>query len=151
MDVDALVEEIRRTTAAGGDVEEQAAQIAQLVRTRTGRRWVGIYRVTRTDVENLAWSGPAPPAHPTFAIGDGLTSAAIATRRAVVSNDVASDSRYLTNQESTGSELIVPVLDGDGIAVGTLDIEAAERDAFDEQDVAFFERLAAALAGLFRV
>ena len=39
----------------------------------TGRRWVGVYEVTPTEVVNLAWSGPAPPAHPTFPAAQGLT------------------------------------------------------------------------------
>jgi GAF domain-containing protein len=143
-----LVEDVRR--AAGGDrpADERAARTAELIRTRTGRRWVGIYRVTGTEVRNLAWSGPEAPAHPNFPIEQGLTGTAIRSRSTVRSNDVASDSRYLTNQESTGSEMIVPVLLG-GTVVGTLDIEDPATDAFDEKDQAFFEDLAAALAGLY--
>ena len=41
--------------------EERAQRIADLVRDATGRRWVGIYDVTPTEVVNLAWSGPALP------------------------------------------------------------------------------------------
>jgi putative methionine-R-sulfoxide reductase with GAF domain len=65
-----------------------------------------------------------------------------------LSNEVANDSRYLTNQESTGSELIVPVL-LDGRVVGTLDIEDPAMDAFDEKDQASFQDLAAALTCLY--
>ena len=70
-------------------------------------------------------------------------------RSTVVSNDVASDPRYLTNQESTGSELIVPVL-VDGAVAGTLDVEDEAKGAFDEDDRELFERLAAALTDLYR-
>jgi predicted nucleic acid-binding Zn ribbon protein len=41
---------------------ERAQRIADLIRAATGRRWVGVYEVTPTEVVNLAWSGPAPPA-----------------------------------------------------------------------------------------
>jgi len=51
---------------------------------------------------------------------------------------------YLTNQESTGSELIVPVV-REGAVVGTLDIEDARTGAFDGNDQVLFEQLAAAL------
>ena len=61
----------------------------------------------------------------------------------------ANDRRYLTNQESTGSELIVPVLDG-GAVVGTLDIEDERTGAFTADDQALFEDLADALRALYR-
>jgi putative methionine-R-sulfoxide reductase with GAF domain len=68
----------------------------------TRRRWVGIYRVIEGQVENLAWSGVGPPAYPSFSVESGVTAAAIREARTVVSNDVAADARYLTNQETTG-------------------------------------------------
>ena len=144
-----LVEDVRRETATDAPVEVRARNAAELIRSRTGRRWVGIYRVTADEVRNLAWSGPAAPAYPNFPIERGLTGAAIRSRETVLSNDVANDARYLTNQDSTGSELIVPVL-RDGRVVGTLDIEDARTDAFDQDDQALFEELAAALPDLYR-
>jgi GAF domain-containing protein len=104
--------------------------------------------VTDTEVRNLAWSGPEAPAHPVFPIEQGLTGAAIRSRSTVLSNDVADDPRYLTNQQSTGSELIVPVLLGETV-VGTLDVEDPATDAFDEEDQALFEALATALTALY--
>jgi L-methionine (R)-S-oxide reductase len=145
-DVD-LAEEVRREANRGGTPEERARRAAEFIRTRTGRRWVGIYRVAG-EVRNLAWSGPAAPAYPNFPIEQGLTGAAIRSRSSVVSNDVANDPRYLTNQQSTGSELIVPTL-RDGTVVGTLDIEDPATDAFDDEDQTLFGLLAAALSDLY--
>jgi GAF domain-containing protein len=144
-----LAQDVRGVTREYASAEVRASIAAEMIRTRTGRRWVGIYRVTDDKVMNLAWSGPAPPAHPSFSVEQGLTGIAIRSGITVVSNDVASDPRYLTNQETTGSELIVPVL-SDGSIVGTLDIEDQRRDAFDERDQTLFERLAAALTDLYR-
>jgi L-methionine (R)-S-oxide reductase len=146
--MDGLVEDVRREAGADGTQQERAARAAELIRIRTGRRWVGIYRVTDTEVQNLAWVGRAPPAYPTFPVDRGLTGDAIRTGATVVSNDVANDPRYLTNQDSTGSELIVPVLDA-GRVVGTLDVEDASVDAFSEDDQTLFERVAAALVELY--
>lgn len=134
--------------ATTGSVEERAAGAAHLIRERTGHRWVGIYRVTDTDVRNLAWSGPAGPAYPNFPIEQGLTGAAIRSAASVLSNDVANDPRYLTNQTTTGSELIVPIL-ADGQVVGTLDVEDATTNAFDENGQVRFEEIATALVELF--
>jgi putative methionine-R-sulfoxide reductase with GAF domain len=144
-----LVEDVRHEAAADAPAGTRARRAAELIRARTCRRWVGIYRVTTDEVKNLAWSGPAAPAHPNFPIDRGLTGAAIRSRTTVLSNDVANDPRYLTNQESTGSELIVPVL-RDGRVVGTLDIEDARTNAFNKDDQAFFEELATAVSDLYR-
>lgn len=57
------------------------------------------------------------------------------------------DPRYLTNQEDTGSKLIVPILAG-GAVVGTLDVESAAIGAFDSPEVARYENLAQALQPL---
>jgi L-methionine (R)-S-oxide reductase len=143
-----LIERVHREARGAAPVEARAMSVAELIRTATGRRWVGIYRVRGGEVRNLAWSGPAAPAYPNFPITQGLTGAAIRSRKSVVSNDVASDSRYLTNQDTTGSELIVPVVDGDAV-IGTLDIEDESTGAFTEEDVARFEELAVALDQLY--
>jgi putative methionine-R-sulfoxide reductase with GAF domain len=143
-----LVEAVRREADTEGEQSERAQRIAELIRSRTGRRWIGIYRVTDTEVSNLAWSGIGAPAHPTFPIDRGLTGVAIAARSTVVSNDVRSDARYLTNQDSTGSELIVPVL-VDSTVVGTLDVEDGSTDAFSPEDRELFEALATALSDLY--
>jgi hypothetical protein len=44
---------------AGGDApfEQGALRIAELVRTHTGRRWVGVYRIDGGEVVNLANPG----------------------------------------------------------------------------------------------
>jgi L-methionine (R)-S-oxide reductase len=128
--------------------DERAQELAELIRAGTNRRWVGIYEVTPTEVANLAWSGPAPPAYPRFAVDSGLTGAAISTRETVVSNDVARDPRYLTALDSTGSELIVPVVLGDRV-VGTLDVEDEATGAFADEDRRRFELVARELTRLF--
>lgn len=143
-----LIANVRQEAAAGGGVEERAFRITELIVAATGRRWVGIYRLADGEVLNLAWSGVGPPAFPSFSVGHGLTGAAIRSRSIVISNDVASDPRYLTNQDSTGSELIAPVLVA-GKVVGTLDVEEAEPGAFHEEDRVLFEALAVALRQLY--
>jgi L-methionine (R)-S-oxide reductase len=127
---------------------ERARRIADLIRSATGRRWVGVYEVSATEVVNLAWSGPAPPAYSRFPVERGLTGAAISARETVVSNDVARDPRYLTALASTGSEMIVPVIAGDRV-VGTLDIEDERTAAFSGGDCRLFERVAGELGALY--
>jgi putative methionine-R-sulfoxide reductase with GAF domain len=147
-----MADELREAVRVAGELrlprDERAQRIADLIRTSTDRRWVGIYEVTPTEVVNLAWSGPAPPAHHRFPAERGLTGAAIKARETVVSNDVARDPRYLTALASTGSELIVPVIVRDEV-VGTLDVEDESTDAFSDDDRRLFERVAGEMGPLY--
>jgi L-methionine (R)-S-oxide reductase len=128
---------------------DKAVRVAALIR-ETGRyRWVGLYAVADQEITVIGWSGPGGPAHPRFPVSQGLSGTAVATKRAVVVNDVTADPRYLTAFASTLSEAIIPVLNPDtGTVVGTLDVESGERDAFTDADRQALERCAAALAGL---
>jgi putative methionine-R-sulfoxide reductase with GAF domain len=145
---DELHEPVRAAAEPRLPRDERAQRIADLVRAATRRRWVGVYEVTAAEVVNLAWSGPAPPAHPRFPAERGLTGAAISARETVVSNDVAHDPRYFTALVSTGSEMIVPVIVDDRV-VETLDVEDESVDAFDDDDRLLFERVAGEMGPLY--
>jgi L-methionine (R)-S-oxide reductase len=138
--------------ALAGDLgrAEKAVRVAALIRQAGGYRWVGLYAVTDHEIAAVGWSGPGEPAHPRFPVTQGLSGAAVASKRAVVVGDVTADPRYLTALLSTRSEAIVPVVDpATGTVVGTLDVESTERDAFTDADQRALERCAAALTGLF--
>ena len=125
-----------------GSRSAAAERFAARVRESGGYRWVGLYDVTPDEVILLAFSGDAPPAHTRFRPDAGLSGAAIRTSQPVVANDVSRDPRYLTAFASTGSEIVVPIVDRRGHTVGTLDVESPSRDAFGPADV---ERLKAAV------
>ncbi len=57
---------VTAAVAAPGSRSERARAAAELIRNSTAERWVGMYTVTDTTVVNEAWSGPAPPAFPSF-------------------------------------------------------------------------------------
>ena len=129
---------------------DKAVRIAALIREAGRYRWVGLYAVSDQEITVIGWSGPGAPAHPRFPVTQGLSGAAVATRRAVVVNDVTADPRYLTAFANTLSEAIVPVVDpGTGTVVGTPDVKSRERDAFTDADRRALEGCAAALRGLF--
>jgi GAF domain-containing protein len=143
-----LVTQIAAIVGGPASRSERAQAAADLIRHASVHRWVGIYTVTDASVDNEAWSGPAPPAFPTFSRDRGLTAHALRTRSVALSNDVARDPRYLANQDDSGSELIVPVI-RDGHVVGTLDVESDEVGAFDGELIAHHERCAEALSALW--
>jgi L-amino acid N-acyltransferase YncA/putative methionine-R-sulfoxide reductase with GAF domain len=125
-----------------------AARAADAIRARTGWRWVGIYTRAKGQIANEAWSGPAPPIHPNFPDTQGLTAGAVQTRQTVRCDQVANDPRYVTNRDSTGAAIIVPIV-LDGQVAGTLDIEGDSPFAFDENDQRLAEQLARRLLPLW--
>lgn len=130
--------------------EIRARRAAEIVRAARAYRWVGIYDVDDDRVELLGHTGEQAPVFVEFSAGEGLSGEAIRTRTTVVSNDVSTDPRYLTAFDSTGSEMIVPILGAEsGIAIGTLDVESDRVGAFSDEDRAFVERCAIALMPLF--
>lgn len=143
-----LCQQLREVAAKESSRQERAARIAQLLVERLDVRWAGIYTVFDGKVTNEAWHGPAAPAHPIFTVEQGLTGHAIRRREVVLSNDVAADERYLSNQPDSGSELIAPVI-VEGTVVGTLDVESEQTDAFRESDRQAFARLAGCLSDLW--
>jgi L-methionine (R)-S-oxide reductase len=150
MDWPRVLRGIDEVLASDLDRAGKAVRVAALIREAGGYRWVGLYEVTEREIAAIGWSGPGAPAHPRFPVTRGLSAAAVATRRAVVVNDVTADPRYLEAFPTTLSETIVPVLHpGTGAVVGTLDVESAERDAFTVADRQALEDCAAALRPLF--
>lgn len=146
---DDLVTAVREAAGAGLGRKERAARIAAVVRDHGRYRWVGVYEVTDTEVVLLAYAGPSAPAYPRFDRTQGLTASAVATGQTVVVDDVTSDPRYLTAFGSTRSEMIVPVLDGDGTVVGTIDIESERTAAFGSTERTLIEDCAKAVTALY--
>ena len=145
---DQVLQRIAAAVAMPAKRDERARAAADLIRHGTPHRWVGIYTVTNLSVVNEAWSGPGPPAFPTFARERGLTAHALRAQAPALSNDVTNDPRYLANQDDSGSELIIPVVH-DGRVVGTLDVESDEAGPFDGTSIAHLERCARALSALW--
>lgn len=131
-----LAKDLPRTT--------KAERIAQTIREEGAYRWVGVYDVDLDHglVSNVAWSGPAAPAYPTFPVTKGLTSRAIAEKKTINVGDVASDPGYLIALGTTRSEIIIPVVDVAGeCVVGTLDVESERPHAFSPESQTALEEV----------
>ena len=130
--------------------EVRARRAAELIRQARDYRWVGIYDVGDEEIELIGHTGPVAPVFVRFPVTQGLSGDVVRTRDTVVCNDVARDPRYLTAFDSTGSEMIVPVLGAEsGVVIGTLDVESDRVEAFDDEDRSFVETCAIALMPLY--
>ncbi len=143
-------DQIQTLLESPGDRTDKAKRIAEAIRIARDYRWIGIYTVEEKEIAVLAWSGTGTPAFPRFPVTHGLNGAAVSSRSTVVVDDVANDPRYLTTFGSTQSEIVVPVFNpATGTVVGTIDVESVEKQAFTDDDRAFLEECARAIARLW--
>ena len=138
------------TSLASRANESAWQEAAEVIRAAGSYRWVGLYEVTDTEVGAIAWTGTTAPAFLRFPRDKGLNGVAVATRDAVVSQDVAKDGRYLTAFATTGSEAIFPVLADAGPVIGTIDVESDRRNAFSQEDEQFLRACAIVLRPLWQ-
>jgi putative methionine-R-sulfoxide reductase with GAF domain len=142
--------QIRSIAMGGDDRAEKGKRLAELVRKLGDYRWVGVYDVGAESVSILSWTGDAVPERSSFPNTVGLTGAAIQVRRAAVSGDVRTDSRYFEVFESTLSEIVIPVLSpAGGHAIGTVQVESEKPDAFSAADQQMIEQCAQAALPLW--
>ncbi len=78
-------------------------------------------------------------------IGEGLVGSAVASGRPVLVGDVRSDPRYIDDYSATCSELAVPLRVGAQI-LGVLDVQSAQPDDFDDDDLFIMRTLADQIA-----
>jgi GAF domain-containing protein len=151
---------IRSVVTGRKDRTERAKQLAEAARSLRNHRWTGVYDIGKEMVSIIAYSsaahgcgvssGPGAPAYPTFPVTQGLTSAAIREKKAVVVGDVRTDPRYLTAFGNTLSEIIVPIIDPrSGTVVGTIDVESERPNAFSADDQKLLEECARAALPLW--
>ena len=144
------LERLAQLADDGGEHREVWQEAADLIRRAGDYRWVGLYEVTETEIGAIAWTGTVAPAFPRFPRDKGLNGAAVNTRDAVISQDVANDPRYLTAFETTGAEAIFPVLGDSGVVIGTIDVESDRPNAFSPEDEHFLRSCSTALKRLWR-
>jgi serine phosphatase RsbU (regulator of sigma subunit)/putative methionine-R-sulfoxide reductase with GAF domain len=77
--------------------------------------------------------------------GQGLVGSAVASGQPVLVGDVRSDARYIDDYSATRSELAVPLRVGEQI-LGVLDVQSAQPDDFDEDDLFVMRTLADQIA-----
>lgn len=146
-----VLDEMRNALEGVEDRKAKVERVADLIRSSGSHRWVGIYEVVGGEIAVIAWSGQAEPAHPRFPAGEGLCGAAVRSATTVVVGDVAKDPRYLTTFDNTRSEIVVPISDpATGTPLGVIDVESERLNAFKDDDRAFLEACACALARLWR-
>ena len=147
-----MVAELNAIAAQAGTAVELMSQVAEkLNRSLVRYNWVGFYTIEdRADGERILVRGPHAGTIATFLeipLSRGICGAAARTGETILLNDVAEDSRYLSSDLSTKSELVVPFL-VDGEVAGIMDVNSHFPQAFTDGDRMLCES-AAHLVGKF--
>lgn len=148
----AMVAELNSLAARAGTPAELMSQIAEkLNRSLVRYNWVGFYTIEeRAGGERILVRGPHAGTIATFLeipLSRGVCGAAATTGETILLNDVAEDSRYVSRDLSTKSELVTPVL-VDGDVAGIMDVNSHFPQAFTDDDRMLCES-AAHLVGKF--
>ncbi|MEZ4751395.1 MAG: GAF domain-containing protein [Bdellovibrionota bacterium] len=119
--------------------------IATLHEQNTHFDWTGIY-VLKGEALHLAAFRGSPSPHAIIPSANGICGAAVQENQTLNIPDVAADPRYLSCDFRTRSEIVVPIRDASGKAIGEIDIDSHLPAAFREQDARRLEELALELA-----
>ena len=119
------------------------ATMSALIHGAFRHLWTGFYRVVEPGA--LLRVGPYQGTLGCLeiAFGKGVCGTAAAERRTVIVADVNDFPGHIACDARSRSEIVVPIMDGSGILIAVLDIDAAQPSAFDEEDQRGLERIVA--------
>ena len=140
---------IARQTTAVVNLDELMDKFCRLILERFAVDHVAVLLDVEGRLQLRAHQGKLTAVVPqgtTLEVGAGLTSRALATGKAVLQNDVSSDTAYLPWFSETKSELSAPLLFF-GETLGALVLDSAKPHAFEPDDVQSIEAVADICAG----
>ncbi len=103
--------------------------------------WTGVYRVIGEDLVVGPYQGPLACA--VLERGLGVCRAAVERRGTIVVPDVHAFEGHIACDARSRSEIVVPLIDGDGTVLGVLDVDSDAPGAFGSVDAEGLERIAA--------
>lgn len=110
--------------------------------------WVGIYILGDDGVLALGPYRGNPTSSPRVQVDRGICGAAVRQKKTIVVPDVHADPRYLQCTFETKSEIVVPIIVGDGVK-GEIDVDSNKVNAFGDEDKSLLEEIASKLSPLF--
>lgn len=109
------------------------ATMSCIVHHGFGHLWTGFYRVVGPSLLRVGpYQGTLGCLEIPF--GRGVCGAAAAEKRAVVVADVEKFAGHITCDGRSKSEIVLPVLDGDGRLIAVFDVDSERLATFDDED-----------------
>jgi len=116
------------------------ATVSCLVHHAFGHLWTGFYRAVAPGLLRVGpYQGTLGCLE--IAVGRGVCGTAAAERRTVVVPDVHAFPGHIACDGRSRSEIVVPVVDGNGALLAVFDVDSEHLATFDDDDRAGLERL----------
>jgi L-methionine (R)-S-oxide reductase len=139
---DALVRDLSHLLEGERDPVANAAQTAALIwHALPDLNWAGFYFFDGAELVVGPFQGL--PACTRIALDRGVCGAAASRRESIVVPDVEAFPGHIACDSRSRSELVVPIVGGDGALRGVLDMDSPNPARFDEADREGVERLVA--------
>ena len=136
-----LLAQARALVAGEPDRIANAANLSALVyHSLPALNWVGFYFFDGTELVVGPFQGL--PACVRIGLGKGVCGTAAATRQIQRVDDVHDFAGHIACDSASNSEVVVPLVAGDGSLIGVFDIDSPELARFDEDDQAGLEAIA---------
>ncbi|MFN6964712.1 MAG: GAF domain-containing protein [Pyrinomonadaceae bacterium] len=137
---DEIVPQIESLVAGETDVVANLANVAAALKEAFGFFWVGFYLAKDGELVLGPFQGPLACTRIKFT--DGVCGHAFTTRQTVVVPDVNAFPGHIACSSASRSEVVVPILNANGEALGVLDVDSDKLDDFSEIDARGLEAVA---------
>jgi len=114
------------------DVIANLANVAAVLKEAFGFFWVGFYIAKDNQLVLGPFQGPLACARIEF--GQGVCGHAYSTASTVIVPNVDEFPGHIACSSASKSEIVVPIMNGDGSVFGVLDVDSDRLDDFSETD-----------------
>lgn len=128
------------------DIIARMANTSAAISSTFGFLWCGFYRVAESGGELVLGPFQGPIACTRIPYGKGVCGSAWAEGKTLVVPDVDLFPGHIRCSSMARSEIVVPVLNGDGEITAVLDIDSAESCTFDGTDASWLEMICRSVA-----
>ena len=141
-----LVKQVHALVESENDAIAIMANVSAAIHEAMGFLWTGFYIVK----DGTLHLGPFQGSVACFRIpfGKGVCGTAWERATSVVVPDVEQFPGHIACSSSSRSEIVVPLIGGDGQVKAVLDIDSSELNTFDSTDCQWLEQIAALVAPL---
>jgi L-methionine (R)-S-oxide reductase len=139
-----LEDTLRALLAGESDAIACAANMASLLYwSLPDLNWAGFYLLNEESGDLLVGPFHGKPACVRIPLHKGVCGAAATSRRTLVVQDVHAFPGHIACDSASNSEVVVPIVSGDGRLLGVLDLDSPKLHRFDDEDARGLERLVA--------
>ena len=129
---DEIVPQIESLVAGETDVTANLANIAAVLKQAFGFFWVGFYLKKENQLVLNAFQGPLACTRIDF--DKGVCGHCYTTKETVTVPDVEEFPGHIACASESKSEIVLPILDGNGEVFGVLDVDSDSLNDFSETD-----------------